>query len=252
MHKILANTVFLGKDIIYLTECHSTNDIAAQKIKEGSAKEGSIIVTDKQTKGRGQRGNRWFSEPEVNLTFSLVLSPVFLNAVSHFELNRVVSLAVFDTLSELVDGIKVKWPNDIVHEKQGKLGGILIENSISGKNIDNSIVGMGLNINQVNFPFPGPTSLAALSGQTYDKWEILGSILSCIEKRYLQLKRDDKERLHSDYWDHLFRKNILSEYEDEYGRFKGKIIGISSEGRLIVEKNNKELNHYAFKEVKFI
>lgn len=252
MHKILANTVFLGKDIIYLTECHSTNDIAAQKIKEGTAKEGSIIITDKQTKGRGQRGNRWFSEPEANLTFSLVLSPVFLDAMSHFELNRVVSLAVLDALSELVGGIKVKWPNDIVHEKEGKLGGILIENSITKKNIDTSIVGIGLNINQVDFPFPGPTSLAELSGQTFDRWEIMERILSSIEKRYLQLKRNDKESLHSDYWENLFRKNVLSDYEDEVGRFKGKIIGISSEGRLIVEKNNKELNHYAFKEVKFI
>ncbi|UCS91521.1 biotin--[acetyl-CoA-carboxylase] ligase [Echinicola marina] len=252
MHKILANTVFLGKDIIYLTECHSTNDIAAQKIKDGAAKEGSIIITDKQTKGRGQRGNRWFSEPEVNLTFSLVLSPLFLNARSHFELNRVVSLAVLEVFSALADGIKVKWPNDIVHEKEGKLGGILIENSISRNNIESSIVGIGLNINQLDFPFPGPTSLAKLSGQIYDKWEIMGRILSAIEKRYLQLKKNDLKQLHSDYLNNLYLKDVWSRYEDIDGRFTGRIVGVSDEGKLLIEKNNRDLNHYVFKEVKFI
>lgn len=120
MHKILANTVFLGKDIIYMTECHSTNDVAAAKIKDGTAREGSIVLTDTQTKGRGQRGNRWYSEPGKNLTFSLVLAPTFMAPGAQFDLNRMVALAVKEALSRYSEGIKVKWPNDIVHKDGGK------------------------------------------------------------------------------------------------------------------------------------
>jgi len=252
MHKILANTVFLGKDIIYLTECHSTNDIAVQKVKDGTAKEGSIIITDKQTKGRGQRGNRWFSEPGMNLTFSLVLSPYFLTPLMQFELNRIISLAVREGLSTYADGIKVKWPNDIVHENGGKIGGVLIENMISKDKIDASVIGMGLNINQIEFPFPGPVSMVNLTGEELNKWEVLGNILATIEKKYIQLKKGKLQELHKEYLEHLYRKGLWAEFEDGHGAFEGKIVGVSASGLLEMEKKDKSLNHYAFKEVKFL
>ncbi|GAB3648005.1 biotin--[acetyl-CoA-carboxylase] ligase [Echinicola sediminis] len=252
MHKILANTVFLGKDIVYLTECHSTNDIAVQKVKEGTAKEGSIIITDKQTKGKGQRGNRWFSEPSVNLTFSLVLSPYFLTPVEQFELNRIVSLAVREELSKYSTGIKVKWPNDIVHESEGKIGGILIENTIHKERIESSVVGIGLNINQTEFPFPGPVSMANLAGRQLEKWEILGGILANLEKKYIQLKKRQLSNLHDEYYHHLYRKELWANYEDSQGVFEGKIIGVSAAGLLKMKKSDESLNQYTFKEVKFL
>src|SRR5690554_4031443 len=162
MHKILANTMFLGKDILYLPVCHSTNDVAKDKLKEKEAAEGSIIITDQQTNGRGQRGNQWHSEPGMNLTFSLILSPKFLDPSELFGLNMAVALGIREALAQYISGVMVKWPNDIVHKEKGKLGGILIENSLKGQKIESSIVGVGLNINQVEFPLSQATSLAQL------------------------------------------------------------------------------------------
>jgi len=251
MHKILANTIFLGKDIISLPECHSTNDMAMQRYKQGLAREGSIVITDKQTKGRGQRGNAWYSEPGKNLTFTLVLSPVFLDASEQFELNIMTTLAIREVLGNYCSGIKVKWPNDIVHETQGKIGGMLIENTVSNKGIENSFIGIGLNINQVEFAFPGPTSLANLAGDELDKEEIFKLLIKSIENHYLRLKRGYKKSMRSDYLNHLYRFDEWAKFEDSHV-FKGRITGISEEGKLFIEKENKVMNQYSFKEVKFL
>ncbi|MBD8487508.1 biotin--[acetyl-CoA-carboxylase] ligase [Echinicola sp. CAU 1574] len=252
MHKILANTVFLGKDIVYMTECHSTNDIAAEKLRNGSAKEGSIIITDKQTNGRGQRGNKWYSEPEKNLTFSLVLTPNFLKAMEQFELNKVVSLAVRDALSVYTEGVCVKWPNDIVHQSRGKIGGILIENTISKEKLESSIIGIGLNINQTEFPFPGPVSMANLAGGVLNKCQVLESILIHLEKRYLQLKKKNFAAIHMDYWQHLYQKEQWCHYEDIAGEFSGRIRAVNQQGMLEIEKTDESINLYAHKEVRFL
>ncbi|HSJ66294.1 MAG TPA: biotin--[acetyl-CoA-carboxylase] ligase [Anditalea sp.] len=251
MHKILANTIFLGKDILSLPECHSTNDIAMQRYKQGLAHEGSIVITDKQTKGRGQRGNAWFSEPGKNLTFTLVLAPLFLDASEQFDLNIMITLAIREVLGNYSRDIKVKWPNDIVHEREGKLGGVLIENIVSQKGIENSFVGIGLNINQTEFPFPGPTSVANLAGGEVDKEEVFKLLIKSIENQYLHLKRGYKIAMRSEYIHHLFRFDEWALFEDS-NIFKGRITGISEEGKLFIEKENKVMNQYSFKEVKFL
>jgi BirA family biotin operon repressor/biotin-[acetyl-CoA-carboxylase] ligase len=114
MYKILANTIFLGKDVLFLPECHSTNDIALQRIRQGNAKEGSIIICEHQTQGKGQRGNTWEAEKGSNLTFSLVLQPDFLDLSEQFYLNMMVSNAIRRLLHDYVPSLKVKWPNDLV------------------------------------------------------------------------------------------------------------------------------------------
>lgn len=251
MYKILANTVFLGKDIHFLTECHSTNDLATQKIKKKELAEGSIIITDAQTRGRGQRGNRWWSEPGKNLTFSLVLTPYFLDPSEQFDLNVVVSLAVVQALSEYVYELKVKWPNDILHEQKGKIGGILIENILNQKGIEFSIVGIGLNINQHMTALPFSTSLADLTGREWDKWEIFKIIIQKIEKNYMLLKRGQKQQLRSLYLDKMYRFGMRATFND--GEiFQGKILGVGESGKLIIEKMDGSHNHYAFKEVKYL
>jgi BirA family biotin operon repressor/biotin-[acetyl-CoA-carboxylase] ligase len=251
MHKILANTIYLGKDIHFLPECHSTNEEAYARYKTGKLREGSIIITDKQTKGRGQRGNQWFSEPGMNLTFSLILTPVFMDASEQFGLNMAVSLGIKDALSDYVSGIMVKWPNDIVHRDKGKLGGILIENSVSSQGIELSVVGVGLNINQLDFPFPNATSIAHLAGAKVDKEEIFKVVISRIEKYYLLLKRGKEKTIKNLYQYHLFRFGEMCTYNDGED-FTGQIVGISEQGNLIIEKINQTLHHYSFKQVKFV
>jgi BirA family biotin operon repressor/biotin-[acetyl-CoA-carboxylase] ligase len=251
MYKILANTLFLGKDIHFLTECHSTNDLALEKVRSRDVAEGSIIITDSQTKGRGQRGNQWWTEPGKNLTLSLVLQPYFLDTSEQFELNIIISLAVAELLSDYLIGIKIKWPNDLVHEEKGKIGGILIENIVNQRGIEYSVLGIGLNINQNFSEFPKVTSFLSLTGREWDKWEIFKLLVSKIEKYYIKLKKGDKIDLRNQYLDRLFRMEQWCEYDDGQV-FMGKIIGINREGKLIIEKKDGSLNHYGFKEVKYL
>ncbi|MFD2037681.1 biotin--[acetyl-CoA-carboxylase] ligase [Belliella marina] len=251
MYKILANTIFLGKDIISLPECHSTNDVAMTRIKSKEAAEGTIVITENQTKGKGQRGNVWKVQPEMNLTFSLVLSPNFLNPRDQFDLNIMVSMAIYEVLSDYAGGLKVKWPNDIVHENKGKLGGILIENIIGQRGIEFSVLGIGLNINQKLFDFPSATSIAKLSGLDVDKWEIFKLLIRKIELYYLELKKGDFKEVKKNYLKNLFRYQEWATYSDTE-EFSGKITGLKEEGRLIIEKKDGSQNFYAFKEVVFL
>lgn len=251
MYKILANTLFLGKDLLYLPECHSTNDVALQKYNNKEAGEGSIIITDRQTAGRGQRGNQWFSEPHQNLTFSLVLTPHFLSPREQFGLNMAMALGIRAGLSPFVPDVLVKWPNDIVHPMQGKLGGILIENTITHRRIELAIIGIGLNINQTVFAHHNACSMAAIKGATLDKERVFESVVTHIEKFYLLLKNEGAQQLKARYLSHLFRLGQLSLYDDGE-KFQGTITGISEEGKLIIKKEKGSIAEYAFKEVRFV
>jgi BirA family transcriptional regulator, biotin operon repressor / biotin---[acetyl-CoA-carboxylase] ligase len=251
MYKILANTLFLGKDIHFLTECHSTNDVALGKIKLKEIAEGSVVIAEAQTNGRGQRGNKWWSEPGKNLTFSLVLQPFFLDITEQFELNIIISLAVSEVLSDYIQGIRIKWPNDLFHEEKGKIGGILIENLVNQRGIEFSVIGIGLNINQEMGELSNSTSLYDLSGIVWDKMEIFKSLVLKIEKYYMKLKKGNKVDLRNLYLDRLFRFGEWNSYNDGEV-FTGKINGITKEGKLIIEKKGGGLNHYSFKEVKYI
>lgn len=251
MYKILANTFFLGKDIIHLTECHSTNDEALRRLKAKEIAEGSIIITDNQTKGRGQRGNVWVVEPGKNLTFSIVLRPDYLMPTEQFWLNMVVSLAIWETLSSYLSGIWVKWPNDLVHDQSGKIGGVLIENLIQNTSIEYSVIGIGLNINQRNFSLPYACSMATLAGQEFDKWEILKLLVKNLERQYLLLKKGNRQQIKSDYLQHLFRSSIWARYDDGE-EFEGKILGIEDDGQLRIEKKTGSVHRYAFKELRFL
>lgn len=251
MHKILANTSFLGKHLLYLPECHSTNEVAMQKYKNKEVSEGSIIITDRQTAGRGQRGNHWESEPHKNLTFSLVLTPRFLAPREQFGLNMAVTLGIREGINPFISGVSVKWPNDIVHHTHAKLGGVLIENIISQKAVEVSIVGIGLNINQKVFIHGQAASLATLSGKDFDKQKILEAVIMHIEKFYFLLKKEGTQRLTSLYLPHLYRWRELSPFDDGE-EFSGTIMGITDEGKLVIKKQNEAIHEYAFKEVRFL
>lgn len=251
MYKILANTLFLGKDIIYLTDCHSTNDEALERLRKREVAEGSVVITDNQTQGKGQRGNQWFSEKGKNLTFSMVLQPKFLLPSDQFFLNIAVSLSILDFLSEYIQGVRIKWPNDIVHISDGKLGGVLIENAITQSALESSVIGIGLNINQRNFQLPNACSLSLLAGQEFDIWELFRGLVKHIENRYVQLKKEERTRLKEEYLYKLYRLDEWCDYEDT-GIFKGKINGVTDEGKLVIEKENGLIQQYAFKEVKFL
>jgi BirA family transcriptional regulator, biotin operon repressor / biotin---[acetyl-CoA-carboxylase] ligase len=251
MYKILANTLFLGKDITYLTECHSTNDVSLEKIKERSISEGSIIVADHQKAGKGQRGNQWLSEPGQNLTFSLVLQPVFISPDRQFYLSMAVSIALVEMLDQFGLKAMVKWPNDIVIQNGHKLAGILIENTLTHKRIEYAVVGIGLNINQRVFGSLSATSMANFLGHPVALADVLEKIILQMEKNYLMLKSGKDEEIQKQYIQRLFRYGVWADYESD-SEFKGKIEGIDHSGRLEVRKTTGELVAYGLKEIKFL
>lgn len=250
MHKILANTVFLGKEIIYLTECHSTNEFAQELLRKNEGGEGIIVLTDKQTKGKGQRGNRWWSEPGMNVTFSLILEPRFLKPTQQFDLNIVICLSIWEVLNTFDPDFVVKWPNDILHKKFGKIAGVLIENAVQSNYLETAVVGIGINVNQDMKEFPKATSLYNLTQHTHDKLVILERVVQRIEWNYLRLKRGEQKLLKNTYLKILLNYQQIQLFFDGE-EFTGRITGIAEDGRLQVEKDGK-LQLYGFKEIKYL
>lgn len=250
MYKIHTNTEFIGKNIIYLPKCHSTNDIASDLMKKDNLSEGSVIITDQQLSGRGQRGNEWLTEAGQNLTFSTVLKPDFLDIAHNFYLNIFVSLAIRDYLGSILgNGVKIKWPNDIYYQNS-KICGILIENFLKGHFISQTIVGIGLNVNQNYFPISNATSLYQITHQVFDLNHTLSNLLEYLEKRYLQLKLDQLVQLQNDYYKFFYWMSEKHVFKSDR-EFVGIIKGIDESGRLLIETGKQEKT-FDLKEITFV
>ena len=202
--------------------------------------EGTVITTDNQTSGRGQRLNSWSSEPNLNLTCTYILRPAFLAAKDQFMLSAAVALSVFDVINELdsSERVKIKWPNDVlVGEK--KIAGILIENSVRGMNLDNSLVGIGLNVNQVEFE-DGllATSLLKETGSRLEIDEVLNALNGKLEARYLQLRNGNHSNILSE-----LNQNLFGFDEERTLRVNGtestvRILGARPSGELQLQHSN--------------
>ena len=235
--EIRPQTLFTGQQLIWLPACGSTNAEAQHLLGENRASEGCTVVTDHQTAGRGQRGNRWEAAGGENLTLSVVWFPTFLDAGQQFLLSQAVALAVHDWAAALLgpsSALRVKWPNDLYYGPQ-KLGGILIENALSGQQIQHSVVGIGLNVNQLGFEVPTATSLAGLTGRAYDLGPLAAHLLECLERRYLPLRAGRVGALRQTYLQALYRYRELHTYEVAGQRVSGQIVGVGEDGRLAVE-----------------
>jgi BirA family biotin operon repressor/biotin-[acetyl-CoA-carboxylase] ligase len=252
LDNIFTQTLFLGKRVINLPECHSTNSVAAEMLVQQTVTEGIIVATEHQTAGRGQRGNRWEAAAGQNLTFSVLLKPSFLQIQEQFYLNIITSLAIFDLLTDLLpSGTFIKWPNDIYYYQQ-KLGGILIENTLKNASIEWSVIGIGLNVNQKVFESPRAASLAAVAGREFSRMEVLEQLLLKLEQRYLQLKGGKRQELRQTYLSRLYWLGEPRTFRSGEDFFTGKIIGIDKVGRLAVCRNNDEVQYFWIKEIEFI
>lgn len=250
MYKISANTLFTGQHLVFVPECHSTNSLVSELASQSIVSEGTVVITSHQTAGRGQRGNRWETAGGLNLTFSVLFRPTFLSIKDQFYLTIVTSLAIADLLKgHHVPAVKIKWPNDVLVDRR-KCCGILIENTIQKENLQQSIVGIGLNVNQENFTVPAATSLSIAQGQHFDLNKVLNELLENLEKRYLQLRAGKLADLKSEYLANLFGLGELRGFTSRDITFEGVIKGVSETGELIVEVNNEKRN-YNFKEISF-
>ena len=253
MHKIFANTLFVGKQLISLPSCHSTNEVMAQMSANKRLHEGAIIITEHQTAGKGQRGNQWDSPAGQNLTFSVFIKPSFLQPAQQFELNRMVSLALLDVIKEILPQSKafVKWPNDLIINRK-KVAGVLIENSIGQNRIVESIIGIGLNVNQRDRLLATATSLAQEAKSSFELNEILLKIAHRLEHYYLIMRGRDFRLIHQLYESNLYKKDQVAFYEDATGKFNGIIRSVSAEGVLEIEDESGLFKHYQFKEVRLL
>jgi BirA family biotin operon repressor/biotin-[acetyl-CoA-carboxylase] ligase len=245
------DNIFIGKYITYLPSCHSTNDIASELVQNGTAAEGDVVVTDYQTAGRGQRSARWESTPGLNLLFSVYLKPDFLSVDAQFYLSMMVCLGVSDFLKKYTSEVYIKWPNDI-YIKEKKCCGILVENSVAGKVIKKSIVGIGLNINQMKFTNPGATSLSESTQQIFDLKKIFPELLGALDRYYALLKNREFEIIKHNYLSTMYGIGVERNFKDASGEFKGRIQGISKTGMLVINKNDGTRSEYATKEIEWL
>lgn len=212
--------------LIRMDETSSTNSELKQLQQKKRLPEGSIVVADYQTQGRGQAGNTWFSDKGCNLLFSFLAYPKFIAANRQFILSRIVSLAIKKVLDRYFDDITIKWPNDI-YWKNKKIAGMLIENTLMGQKINSSIIGIGLNVNQDGFPneLPNPVSMKMVTGNEYNRDDLLSFFLSEFNLLYQSLQNGDDEKvIESEYMRNLYRRDDYHWYEDKEGRYKGRLL----------------------------
>jgi BirA family biotin operon repressor/biotin-[acetyl-CoA-carboxylase] ligase len=251
LYKTPAKTLFLGQHLIFMPECHSTNTEAIQLCQLPSVTEGTLVITDRQTAGRGQRGNNWQAEPGMNLTFSFILKPTFLAARELFFLNMAISLGLYDYLCALLRAdVRVKWPNDLLVAEK-KVCGILIENSVQGTAVGTSVVGVGLNVNQEQFEHPRAASVRTFSGKKHALQEVLDGLLPALERRYLQLREGKRAELTAAYYACLYGFGEEKMYRADGKDFVGKIVGVDEIGRVKIEGKEGE-RVFGLKEVELV
>jgi BirA family biotin operon repressor/biotin-[acetyl-CoA-carboxylase] ligase len=245
--------MIIGSKLLFFKNLPSTNSHAAFILREQEVPEGAVVHTNYQSAGRGQGGNKWESEENKNLLISIILFPSMIIPTDQFLISMAVSLGICDFLDQHTSAVSIKWPNDI-YVKNDKIAGILIENSIMGDQIEHTIAGIGINLNQTAFlsDAPNPVSLANLTGKQYDLNDCLHQLISDLDNRYKFLISGDFDLIRLDYVSRLYRYKQWSKFRDTNGIFKGRILNVADTGRLVVEREDSTLNEYSFKEIDFI
>ena len=236
MSKNIATNLFNDKISIYVTECLSTNDILTNLLKRNKVVEGDSIETDFQYQGKGQRYNTWISEKESNILLSFLLSPN-LKVENQFIIHLLVSISLIRLLNKLNIDARIKWPNDIyVGDK--KIAGILIENFIFKKKVQNSVVGIGLNLNQRKFKGFRATSVYLETNIKYEKKEVVDVLKNLISFEYNRINKSLIKKI-IQYKKLLYGFNEIKKFKIDSEIVKAKIIDISMNGDLILNINKK-------------
>lgn len=241
--------------IEWIEECASTNSYAAALPPETGE---VVVATRRQTAGRGQKGNTWESEPERNLTFSAVWRPTAFAARWQFAISEAVALAVCDLLAHCGIEAKVKWPNDI-YVGDRKICGILIEHSVMGTDIDRTIAGVGINVNQRVFrsDAPNPVSMAQIADREFPLPALLNEYVRILEARLADIMtHEGRETINAEFKERMWRfDGEAHPFRDrDTGHcYRGIIRDVEPSGLLTVEcADAGACKKYAFKEVEFL
>jgi BirA family biotin operon repressor/biotin-[acetyl-CoA-carboxylase] ligase len=236
--------------IIKLDAIDSTNDYLKALANDKPLDNYTTVVAQKQTRGRGQMGAQWESEPDKNLTMSVLVKDVLNDKIDIFNLNTAVALTLIKVLENLnIPKLTVKWPNDIMADAK-KVGGILIENSIKSDGTIRSIIGIGLNVNQTDFSnLPKATSIALEIHKEINKDTIMIQILKQL-KNSISLLSDQSDQVWQSYHDYLFKKNIPMAFQDNLGnKFMGIIQSVSRDGMLQLLLEDDSIASFGIKEI---
>ena len=241
----------LGTKVIHLETVDSTNNYAAKLLETQSIGHGTVIMADEQTKGRGQRGSLWQSEPGMNLQFSFLLRPSQLKIEDQKVISQIIGICLVKTLKVFGLNALIKWPNDIYVENS-KIAGVLIENSIKSRCIATAIVGIGLNVNQKEFSGLNATSMRIAAGRNFILQDVLNVFADQFEDIWSIVENQQLQRITPLYYSHLLGYQDTRMYQDAEGLFEGKIEGIDEEGKLLVLKNKTKIVTYDLKEINFL
>ncbi len=241
----------MEEKIIRLKEIDSTNRFL-RELKDEQEDEMVVAVADFQTAGKGQCSHTWESEAGKNLLFSIKVHPRWVPVRQQFLLSMAGAIAIKEALETYVDGITLKWPND-VYWNDKKISGTLIETSIDSKGIKTCIFGIGINVNQEAFhsDAPNPVSLRQILGHEVDKDELLQKVIEGFRRYYELLRRADYMDVSGIYHLSLYRRKGFHRYEDADGDFEGAFVEVEDDGHLILHDKQGVIRSYSFGEVKF-
>lgn len=241
--------------LVKLNAIDSTNSYLRKMSKKGGLEKWTVVSTEYQSEGRGQKGAVWKSEKGKNLICSILVQLDGFKAKDQFLLNCAASLGIYNALKKYnVPKLRIKWPNDIMSVSK-KLGGILIENTLMHDTINHTIIGIGLNVNQLSFSkdLPFAVSMKQLINMDVDRNVLLNEIIESIQLQFDLIFQNRNEEILQAYDQRLFRKNAVHMFEDQQGqKFMGIIKGVSKEGMLIVENEAQILKTYNFKEITYL
>ncbi len=244
---------------LVLPACPSTNTELMQLLRERNETIPSLysVIALDQTQGRGQRGSSWVSAPGENLTFSFVVRPGLLPASRQYAVCEMAAYGLMKTIARYLNEeqkakLKIKWPNDIYYDER-KIAGVLIEHSITGEYVDYSVVGIGLNLNQTEFPedLPNPISLKNITGQHYDLEEVHSRLMKRYGFMREPLQLGEYAEVHRQYKLNLWRRTGLHRYHDASGSFLAEIKDVLLSGEIVLEREDGTVSTYAFKGVCF-
>ena len=225
--------------ILHFDEINSTNVYLYDKMTEKSDISDMVVVASHQTAGRGMGKNQWESEAEKNLLFSIALNVNYLEAENQFKISQAVSVAIVETLSQFIDNQRlfIKWPNDIYFGDK-KLAGMLIQNTIEGRMMGISIIGIGLNVNQLEFSkdIPNPISMKQISGKDFDLKNLLNILITNIKSTVESIRSiENQEIINQKYVSKSYRFGIWSDYFYQNQAKRLKINGFDKYGRLLLQ-----------------
>jgi len=238
-------------NIIKISNIDSTNNYAAKLVANKEFIEETLIYTDYQKQGKGLGKNKWYSEKNKNILASLIVFPE-IKVEQHFQLNMIISISICEYLQIKGVSAKIKWPNDI-YVKDDKIAGILVENRFYGDKINNSVIGVGLNLNQTDFPSEvlNPVSLKTINNQDYNIENEIKELFLLISKGIKSLQKFKSTGIKSSYLDKLYRYDEWSYFKKENFTFEAKIIDVKNDGYIVLVDKNGNKRDYYFKEVEY-